>query len=286
MATLSSFVSHAKANMARNIAESEWMAAIWLLLEDATGFTKKDLVLHPNILIPEFAEQKLWQKFERLIAGEPVQYILGYSYFRYIKLKVGPEVLIPRQETEWLVGLILDKVQGIEVRGIDACTGSGCIALSLAYERPAWNVEAFDFSPQALELANQNQASLGTHVHFYHADALHLQVNYEANSLDFIVSNPPYVPIWNADEVADNVKRFEPSMAVFVEHDDPIVFYKRLFQYFLPFLKPGGWLFFEIHPNSETLLNDYILSFSGIRHRFEKDFKNLTRFLLIEKQPL
>lgn len=286
MATLSNFVSHAKANMARNIAESEWMAAIWLLLEDATGFSKKDLVLQPNALIGDADMEKLAQMLERLKSREPVQYILGYSHFRYIKLKVGPEVLIPRQETEWLVGLVLEKVQGSEIRGIDACTGSGCIALSIALERPNWKVEAFDYSHSALELARLNQMSLGTNVHFYHADALQLDVSYEEQSLNFIVSNPPYVPICNVDEVADDVKKFEPSMAVFVEDDDPIIFYKRLVQYFLPLLKPGGWLFFEIHPDSETLLNDFVVSFSGITYRFQKDFKNLTRFLLIEKQPL
>jgi release factor glutamine methyltransferase len=270
--------------MAGKFAESEWMAGTWLAVEAVTGIEKKDLIARPNLEIQTEKAEKLQSIFDRMQKEEPIQYILGQSYFRYLKIKVNPAVLIPRQETEWLVDLVLAKVLNSEAVGVDVCTGSGCIALSLATERPKWKMSGLDFEENALEVAKENNVNTKGGVNFFHDNALNLKHKPQPLSLDFIVSNPPYVPYSQADEVENQVKMFEPESAVFVDGDDSILFYKTIFNQYLSGLKNGGWFFFEIHPTSEQLLQDFLSSFLGIKFWFEKDFKNLTRFLMIQKQ--
>ncbi len=282
--TLRQIIDESKAKMAGNFAESEWMAGVWLAVEEVLSFSRKDLVARPESEIPLNVARQFLGMIDRFSMGEPIQYILGYSYFRYLKLHVNPAVLIPRPETEWLVSLVLEHVQEKFAMGVDACTGSGCIALSLAAERPSWRISAFDFSLTALQTAALNKAETKADVRFYQADALNVHQDEARFPLDFVVSNPPYVPIRESGEVEESVKMHEPSMAVFVDSDDAILFYKAIVNQYFDVLKSDGWFFFEIHPGSELLLKEFLEGLQGIRFWFEKDFKNLSRFLLVQKE--
>jgi len=165
----------------------------------------------------------------RLKKHEPLQYIIQETWFYHRAHGVSAATLIPRPETEELCWLILKDHSNAPLKLADVCTGSGCIANTLLAERNNWHAIASDFSAAALEIAEQNAANFGhegriafLHHHFLSAD-------FQAfTGLDLIVSNPPYVARHEATDMAKNVLDWEPHMALFPEHEDVLIFYRRL----------------------------------------------------------
>lgn len=186
----------------------------------------------------------------RLLAGEPVQYVLGEAAFCGRLFHVGPGVLIPRPETEWLCGRAVGLLGGI--RGgslLDIGTGSGCIAVTVALERagqPETEVVAWDISDQAIAMAHHNALELGAPVSVVKTDALNPPP--DECRWDVIVSNPPYVCRRERLAMHQNVLAHEPALALFVPDDDPLLFYRAIAAYALHALKPGGTLLFELNP--------------------------------------
>lgn len=181
----------------------------------------------------------------RVAEGEPVQYVLGAADFCGLRFRVDERVLIPRPETEELVAWVAeDNPKSV----LDIGTGSGCIAISLAHLLPHSRITACDISAGALSLASSNAATLGTSVDFIRQDvladdaALHLP-----SGLNCIVSNPPYICQSESLDMERNVLEHEPSLALFVPDDDPLLFYRAIAQHALHLLRPGGTLFFEIN---------------------------------------
>ena len=197
--------------------------------------------------LTEEQEAKLWPIQQRLLKGEPLQYVLGQADFYGYKFKVGPAVLIPRQETEELVHMILQQHGNKPLRLLDVGTGSGCIPITLKLKRPAWQVEAVDISPEALQIAADNARRLEADVRFQQLDVLDA-ANWPAlPPYDIIVSNPPYIPPSETKHVPPHVLQHEPHLALFTETEDALVFYRAIAALAKQQLQPGGWLYFELN---------------------------------------
>lgn len=184
---------------------------------------------------------------DRLLASEPIQYITGNTQFYGLELQVNRATLIPRPETEelveWILSEIANKQSNLSV--LDIGTGSGCIAIAIAKNALSSKVEAVDVSIQAIETASSNAQNNEVTVTFFQQDIL------EASSLpkeyDIIVSNPPYVRELEKAEIKDNVLKYEPHVALFVEDKDPLVFYRHIARLAVNNLTATGQLFFEIN---------------------------------------
>jgi release factor glutamine methyltransferase len=177
-----------------------------------------------------------------------VQYVLGHADFFGLRLRVSPDVLIPRPETEELVERALAAIAGVERPWVlDVGTGSGAIALALKARRPDAVVFACDVSQAALDVAQENAAAHGLDVAFIHADALAPAFADEAaRAFDLLVSNPPYVPDAERDELQPEVRDWEPGLALFTG-EDPLRAFRALVGHALRLLKPGGHLLLETH---------------------------------------
>jgi release factor glutamine methyltransferase len=242
--------------------------ADWVM-EEVTKLTKSQRIIHHNQPLTDEQVEVLHHFKNELQQGRPIQYVLGYSWFRGLQLKVNEHVLIPRPETEELVEAIKKyyienkHVGDIKLKAIDIGTGSGCIAIALQHEFADWEVWALDTSASALSIAAENAKQLNQEIHFKQADILtdlkidHLPV------FDVIVSNPPYIPIENKEEMTNQVLNHEPHLALFISNKDPLQFYKAIVKFSEFHLRRGGTLWFETHTdyanNVATLLreNDY-----------------------------
>lgn len=224
------------------------------------GFLARQIVLHTTHLdstalllanreeVPESVAHDARSLNVRLLAGEPWQYITGEADFHGHTFHVGPGVLIPRPETEMLVEAALTYPTEPRRTVLDACTGSGCVAHSIALERPEWDIHAFDISTEALAYAHENSLRLGARTHLFKADALgEPDTILSAGSVDILVSNPPYIPRNEEASLALHVRAQEPGLALFAPDDDPLIFYKALERLARHTLKPGGLLAVEVH---------------------------------------
>jgi len=181
---------------------------------------------------------------ERIRLGEPLQYVLGSTDFCGLRLACSAAALIPRPETEELVGWALEQAGADCTRVLDVGTGTGCIALALKAARPHWSVTAWDVSEAALELAVENGRTTGLNVDWQRVDLLADPVS---DSWDLICSNPPYIPERERERMARHVVDHEPGLALFVPDEDPLVFYTALSELALKSLNDGGSLIAECH---------------------------------------
>jgi len=217
-------------------------------VEDLFGLSTGEQLIQKEKSQPEGIVSKLAEVRDRLLTGEPLQYITGFTYFDELKITVSPAVLIPRPETEELVHWVLESLpKAFDGSITDWCTGSGCIALALSYHLKQAAVSGFDLSDEALELAKLNAKNLGLEVSFQLKDALAADPN--DSRTDIIVSNPPYIPAKELAEMRTNVKGFEPHMALFVPDNEALLFYEAITLKAIEQLNQGGMLFFELHEN-------------------------------------
>ncbi|GLU44485.1 peptide chain release factor N(5)-glutamine methyltransferase [Allomuricauda sp. NBRC 101325] len=214
------------------------------------------LALQPEYVLTKEEEQPLFEALSQLKLQKPLQYILGTSHFMDLELGVNENVLIPRPETEELVQWILDAersrsiistpLNDQSIKILDIGTGSGCIAIALAKHLPNAKVYALDVSEEALKVAKENAKNNGVAVNFIQQDILALELALELN-FDIIVSNPPYVRDLEKEEIQNNVKDFEPHLALFVDDADPLIFYDAIAQFSKSHLVEKGSLYFEIN---------------------------------------
>ena len=224
-------------------SEGEAKAIARLVMEEHFGLSMAD------VLCSKMGDEaELRQIHRRLLTGEPVQYVLGRAEFGGRWFHVAPGVLIPRPETYELCQWVLAESRG-EERILDIGTGSGCIACTLAAELPHAEVSAWDISETALAIAQSNAQRLNVNVTFSQIDILQLSiVNCQLSIYDIIISNPPYICQQEQEAMERNVIDYEPSLALFVPDDDPLLFYRAIAGYARQALKPGGTLYFEINP--------------------------------------
>lgn len=218
----------------------------WMLMEDATAYTRSKLRSLDREEIPETFVFRVYKYLHGLMQHQPVQYALGYTWFYKQKFKVNPSVLIPRKETEELVYRIIKECRGRKVSILDIGTGSGCIAVSLQLELPEAEVTAIDNSAEALKTARENAAELSADkICFDEMDILNEQHWPKLGRYDAIVSNPPYITEAEKADMHNNILLHEPHQALFVTNGDALQFYKAITKFALTHLKPGGHLFFE-----------------------------------------
>ncbi len=222
---------------------------------------------------------------KRLLNSEPIQYVLGNAEFYGLQIEVGRGVLIPRPETEELVGKILEDNSGADFEILDIGTGSGCIALALKNVLPGCNVTAIDVSAGALSLARKNAKKLNLDIDFRQCNILNTEACWSTlgKSFHIIVSNPPYVLQKEKKEMADNVLKYEPHLALFVEDADPLLFYRKIMGFARKALKPGGKLYLEVNANyaaeTASLFERDIFNFPEI----SADIHGKSRFLIVKK---
>lgn len=192
---------------------------------------------------------RIFQALERLLNLEPVQYVFQTAFFHKYQFKVDSNTLIPRPETEELIELILQenpKFSELNIRGLDIGTGSGCIPITLLKERLNWKFDAIDISPDALNIAKFNAATLqvDNRIEFENLNILESDINF--SSYNLIVSNPPYIPFSESTKLDQRVTKFEPHIALFTE-SDPLVFYKRIANLALKTAQKGTQIWLETH---------------------------------------
>ncbi|MBR3630185.1 MAG: peptide chain release factor N(5)-glutamine methyltransferase [Oscillospiraceae bacterium] len=212
------------------------------MIEQVTGCRYEKLLLTG---IPAEDESPLRNMAQRRAFGEPLQYILGEWEFFGMRLFVGKGVLIPRPDTEVLVENVLHWCKGKqELRVLDLCTGSGCIALALQKHLPDAQVHALDLSEDALAYARRNAAYHRLPVILHQGNALTVQSPQEFGSFDVIVSNPPYLTAQEMTQLQREI-RFEPASAL-AAGEDGLTFYRSITSCWKAALRPGGLLAYEI----------------------------------------
>lgn len=209
---------------------------------------------------PKYAS--LYQEIlQRLLKKEPVQYILGQADFYGLKFKVSPATLIPRQETEELVYWIIETCKQKNLTNaevLDIGTGTGCIPITLKVKLNTFYAKGLDVSEKAIEVARKNAVLNRVEVAFKKADILNRKNWQELGEYDLIVSNPPYIPHKEQSLMPEHVLAYEPGLALFVEDDDPLIFYKAVTDFAKAHLRANGWLFFECNEYNAVEVLAYI----------------------------
>lgn len=252
----------------------------WLLSE-TLGVKRLDLYLMYDRPLTRDELDELRPLVKRRANHEPLQYITGFTEFMNAKITVTPDVLIPRIETEQLTELILDREDaGARLRGLDIGTGSGCIPVALAMERPEWTLHAFDLSAEALEVARGNAEANEVDVYYQQGDLLRWRELELDGPFDFIVSNPPYIPPSEKETLEPQVRSWEPSLALFCE--DPREIYRAIRECASAHLENDGRLYLEIHEgHSDEILE--IFDRNGWSSSLLKDYDKKPRFVVAQK---
>lgn len=212
------------------------------LLEHHLGLRRVDMM---NFLEEKDLPKSLLDDFERLKKGEPIQQILGKAPFYGREFQVSRDTLIPRNETEELVHLIIKENPQSGLKILDIGTGTGCIPITLFLEMNEAEVYGLDVSESTLAIAHKNAEELKAKVRWVQQDILVEEL--PIGDLDILVSNPPYIPEKGKEKMHRNVLDFEPELALFVPDENPLLFYRRIAILGKKALKPKGKLYFEIH---------------------------------------
>lgn len=275
---LSAFIHDSSLAVQRLYPEREAREIVLRLCEDILGVSRVEHILNPEAQISDERAPKLQDALSRVLRAEPLQYVLGYAEFCGRRFKVAPGVLIPRPETE----LLVERARPYASAGsrvLDLCTGSGCIAWSIALDCPGTEVVAVDVSASALEQAASQFE--GASPSFVKADILEpLPLE---GQFDLLLSNPPYIMESEKSQMRPNVLEYEPELALFVPDGDPLLFYRAIAQRAAELLRAGGTALAEINeslaPQTLRLFED-----AGMRNcSILEDFAAKPRFIFFQK---
>ena len=253
------------------------------LLKDGLNRDPIQLSIEPWVELTSEEEFFVKESLSKLIAHQPLQYILGKAHFRDLTLKVDKRVLIPRPETEEMVEWVLEDFKKLnqKLRLIDMGTGSGCIGIALAKAQPYFSVFALDKDVDILDLTTENAKLNGVQIKCIEQDMN--QMDTLNLKIDVIVSNPPYVMLSEQNQMKSNVLDYEPHQAIFISNKDPLLFYRLILEFAADNLKPKGFIYFEINPLLLKELKDLIISFSYIVFERLDIFKKV-RMLRLQKK--
>ncbi|MEN9701982.1 MAG: peptide chain release factor N(5)-glutamine methyltransferase [Bacteroidota bacterium] len=245
--TLLTLKQQFKTELAGQYENIELSSLLSILFEHITGWNQINQVVNKEEHLTQSHIDALQNALKELKEGRPIQYITGKAWFMGNNLLVNENVLIPRPETEELVDWITEYATIIDkpLQIMDIGTGSGCIAISLKLALPNCMVAGLDISEEALAVAKENAKQLNAEISWMQENIL--DTTYLPNKFDIIVSNPPYIPFKENVNMQVQVKNFEPSIALFVTNEDPLIFYRTIARLGKQYLNPNGQLFFEMH---------------------------------------
>ncbi len=248
-----------------------------ILMKSIIGVDHYKLYTSPDAKIDKSKWIELREAIFLLKEYYPLQYILHETEFHGMHFNVSAQALIPRVETEELVQWIIEEHEETPLDILEIGTGTGCIAIALKYHLPGVSITATDCSKEALALAKENALKHEVSIHFVQHDIL--AEPFPGHTFDVVVSNPPYVRDCEKKFMSKNILDHEPSIALFVPDDQPLLFYEAILSKSCNHLKPGGEIYFEINeafgPGMTALLNRY--DFKGITLR--KDINGKDRMI-------
>jgi len=219
------------------------------VMHHVTGRDKLQRILEKDTSFSA-AEQASFELMQaELLRGKPLQYVIGHAWFMGRRYKVNEHVLIPRPETEELVDWIGQDMKDTNnpISIVDIGTGSGCIPISLKLELPNAMVSSCDISSDAIKVAKENALQLQADINVLETDFLDADKRAILGQYDIIVSNPPYIPAGEKEQLHKNVKDFEPSLALFVPNDDALLFYRTIAAFGKEHLNKEGGIYCELH---------------------------------------
>ena len=236
-----------KQKLSSKIDAVELTSLIGMLIEAVTGWNRMQQIVNVNTELTKEQQAVLENYAQQLLGDKPIQYILGKAWFMGNELMVNEHVLIPRPETEELVEWIISyaRIMNKPLSILDIGTGSGCIPIALKLALPNCTLTGLDISKDALAVAEINANNLKATVEWIEQDILNTAAL--DTSYDIIVSNPPYIPLREKKDMQVQVLNFEPSIALFVSNEDPLIYYKAIAKIGKQNLSKNGQLFFEIH---------------------------------------
>lgn len=236
-----------KLNSTYEIEEVEQLYALCFFY--FKGWSKVELRMNERMLLSESELLELNKILKRLAFSEPIQHLFSSASFFDLEFYVDQNVLIPRQETEELVDLILRNTNGRTLSLLDIGTGSGCIPIALAINNRKIKVSGLDVSNGAITIAKKNAETHEVDLTLYCEDVLTLSSldSLESLKIDVIVSNPPYITMKEKEQMHKNVLDFDPHIALFVDDNAPLLFYKKITNLAFDKLEIGGELYFEIN---------------------------------------
>ncbi len=250
------------------------------------NWSEVDFMLNKDLLFSESDLLYFRSAVKRLQKNEPFQHIIGEVEFYGVILKADSRALIPRPETEELVDWILSGENlHQENRILDLCSGSGCIAFALKSRLKESIVDCVEWSPEAINLIEENKKETGLNVNVLKMDVLSESSysDFQEDFFDIWVSNPPYIPHSDKAVMSENVLDFEPGMALFVEDNAPFVFYNRIAQQGQRFLKEKGCLYFEIHENYAKEVMQILSDYNFVNIELRKDLQGKDRMIKAQK---
>jgi release factor glutamine methyltransferase len=279
--SLSSLIFFYHTELSSIYDNSEIDAILDLALEHFLGFSKTDVITKKNENLNQSDLLNLYFCCKDLKKNKPIQYILKEAWFYDLNFFVDQNVLIPRPETEELVDIILKENKDAE-SFFDIGTGSGCIAISIKKNHPTGTIYACDISKEALIVAKKNAETQGTNINFIELDILNnIEVDEKLkNTFDVIISNPPYIKFDEKAILTKPVVENEPHLALFVNGQDDILFYKKIIDLCREKLNTNGKLYFELNP----LTAEDVLIYANSSNHFKsseiiKDMSGKMRFL-------
>jgi len=232
----------------------EILSMIYMLFEEYLQMKKTDILLYPDRVISGSQLNNISRAIDDLKDYKPLQYIIGKANFFGMDFFVSPDVLIPRPETEELVQWVIDDNESFnsgdearELNVLDIGSSSGCISISLKKNIHSSKVSGIDINDAALSIARRNNELNNTDVDFFHFDIFNEKAWDQFPKYDIIVSNPPYIRESERQQMSRNVLDYEPSQALFVSDDDPLIFYNTIIKFSQSHLKPSGKIYFEIN---------------------------------------
>lgn len=281
--------------------QKEARSIVLMLCEEVLGTENYTHIVEPEFKIDDKKLPELEAAMERLKKMEPVQYVLGHAEFYGRTFKVDPAVLIPRPETELLcrdaikLGMRVYRMRSPygknaePVRILDLCTGSGCIAWTMALSIPGSRVTAVDISDAALEVAagqdfaSELKSKETFRPEFIKADVLDSEQEIELGPFDMVLSNPPYIMESEKEDMRRNVLEYEPESALFVPDDDPLLFYRAIARWSQRFMSPDGVGLSEVN---ETLARqtETVFKAAGYAHtEIVRDLSDKNRYIIYHK---
>jgi release factor glutamine methyltransferase len=279
--TLGQYINELKSELPSFYDSDEALSVAEFYVCELLEISRTALLIGKTEVLSEGNLKLLNSNRDRLIAGEPVQYITGKAYFYGLEFFVDKRVLIPRQETEILIREIIDNNRsrtGLNI--LDIGTGSGCIAISLKKSMPESDVHVIDVSAGALDVCSINAAKNNVKLCYYRHDILSAHDFNSGIKFDIIVSNPPYVTESEKELMFENVLDHEPELALFVSDNDPLIFYRKIAQYAKDHLVDGGKLYFEINENFGPEVKEMCISAGFKEALVVKDLNNKDRFVI------